>query len=525
MSGDIRNVLFIMCDQLRADYLGCYGHPTIRTPNIDALAARGVRFDRAYVQSPVCGPSRMSCYTGRYVSSHGANWNRTPLRVDERTMADYLSPLGVKTAIIGKTHIEADTDSLDWLGLPEDAQARQKLSQGGFFPVERDDGVHRSATRERDFPYNQFLRENGFDGENPWQSWANSAEDEYGEILSGWQFRNASRPARIPEPFSETAYMSDRAIEFITDNVDQPWCLHLSYIKPHWPYMAPAPYNDMYGPEDTVPAKRNDSEKENPHPIAGVLMNETDSRAFHNEQTRQTVIPTYMGLISQLDAHLGRVLAALDSSGQSDQTLIVFTSDHGDFLGDHWLADKAMFYEPAVRVPLIIHDPRQIAKRTRGTVTNALVEAIDLVPTFLDAMGGDFAEHRLEGCSLMPMISGENTAPVREAVISELDFGYLATGSELGLKPCRSTGRMIRTDSWKYVHFHDLPGQLFDLMNDPDELNDLHCDAGHQSVLQEMKDRLLEWSLARRTRVTDSDAKVKDWLERAKARGASKPGW
>lgn len=525
MTVGIRNVLFVMCDQLRADYLGCYGHPTIKTPNLDALAARGVRFDRAYVQSPVCGPSRMSYYTGRYVSSHGANWNRTPLRIDERTMADYLAPLGVKTAIVGKTHIEADTQSLDWLGFPRDALARQRLSQGGFVPVERDDGVHRSATRERDFPYNQFLRDNGFDGDNPWQCWANSAEDENGEILSGWQFRHASRPARIPEPFSETAYMSDRAIEFIEDNVDQSWCLHLSYIKPHWPYMAPAPYNDMYGPEDIVPAKRSAFEKDNPHPIAGVLMNETDSRAFHNEQTRRTVIPTYMGLVSQVDAHLGRVLSALETSGQSDQTLIVFTSDHGDFLGDHWFADKAMFYEPAVRVPLIICDPRQGADPSRGTSSDALVEAIDLAPTFLDALGDDVTRHRLEGHSLMPLLCGEEAAQTRDAVVSELDFGYLATGGELGLDPSRSMGRMIRTDRWKYVHFQDLTCQLFDLVNDPDELHDLHEDDQYQHVRHEMKDRLLEWALTLRARVTETDAQVNGWLEQAKARGASKPCW
>lgn len=524
MSGGIRNVLFVMCDQLRADYLGCYGHPTIKTPNLDALAARGVRFERAYVQSPVCGPSRMSYYTGRYVSSHGANWNRTPMRIDERTMADHLAPLGVKTAIVGKTHIEADAESLDWLGLPDIADARQKLSQGGFLPVERDDGVHRS-TRDRDIAYNRFLRENGFDGENPWQSWANSAEDENGAILSGWQFRNAARPARIPEPFSETAYMTDRAIDFIEGHAGQPWCLHLSYIKPHWPYIAPAPYHAMYGPEDILPAKRSTSEKDTPHPIARVLMNEPDSRAFHDERTRATVIPTYMGLVSQVDAHLGRVLAALETSGQRDQTLIVFTSDHGDFLGDHWFADKAMFYEPAVRVPLIICDPRHGAERTRGAVFDTLVEAIDLAPTFVDAMGGEIASHSLEGRSLMPLIRAEETAPAREAVISELDYGYLATGRALGLAPRRSMGRMIRTARWKYVHFHDLPDQLFDLRNDPDEIHDLSGDEAHHPVRQEMKDRLLEWALTRQTRVTDTDARVEGWLDHAKARGASKPGW
>jgi arylsulfatase A-like enzyme len=113
-----KNILFIMCDQLRFDYLGCYGHPHLKTPNIDALAARGVRFDRAYVQSPVCGPSRMSFYTGRYMRSHGANWNGFPLRVDEPTLGDYLGELSVRTVLVGKTHMAADLAGLKRLGEP-----------------------------------------------------------------------------------------------------------------------------------------------------------------------------------------------------------------------------------------------------------------------------------------------------------------------------------------------------------------------------------------------------------------------
>ncbi len=517
----LRNILFIMCDQLRADYLGCYGHATIRTPNLDDLASRSVRFDRAYVQSPVCGPSRMSFYTGRYVSSHGANWNRTPLRVDERTMADFLTPMGIEPAIVGKTHIKADTETLGRLGVHEDT-VDQRL-EGGFVDIARDDGVHRNAAVDGDIAYNRYLRSKGFDGENPWETWANSASGPDGEILSAWSLRNARQPARIPEAYSETAYMTDRAIEYIEAKGDDPWCLHLSYIKPHWPYMAPAPYNDMYGPDDIKPAIRSDAEKDDPHPIAQVMMAEGDSMAFHQDEARETIIPTYMGLISQIDAHVGRILATLKAIGRDQDTLVVFTSDHGDFLGDHWLADKAMFYEPGVRIPLIVYDPRPEADKTRGSVCDDLVEAIDLVPTFLGAVDGP-SSHRLEGQSLIPVLHGTGNSG-REAVFSELDYGYIATGRELALPATQSVGRMVRTKDWKYVHFQTLPCQLFDLRNDPDELRNLGADPDYADIRAEMQGHLLEWQLALRSRVTETDEDVSSWLDRMLARGAEKSAW
>ena len=134
MPGDHRNILFIMCDQLRFDYLGCTGHPHLETPNIDWLAARSVRFDRAYVQSPICGPSRMSFYTGRYVRSHGSTWNGIPLRVGEMTMGDHLRELGVRTVLCGKTHMEADKDGLKRLGIDPSSPIGVLQSECGFEP-------------------------------------------------------------------------------------------------------------------------------------------------------------------------------------------------------------------------------------------------------------------------------------------------------------------------------------------------------------------------------------------------------
>ena len=142
MSKKAKNILFIMCDQLRWDYLSCYGHPRLKTPNIDALAARGVRFTRAYVQSPVCGASRMSFYTGRYVQSHGAAWNGFPLKVGEMTLGDYLRPLGMRTALVGKTHMEADVEGMQRLGIDPNSIIGVRVAECGFEPYERDDGLH-----------------------------------------------------------------------------------------------------------------------------------------------------------------------------------------------------------------------------------------------------------------------------------------------------------------------------------------------------------------------------------------------
>jgi len=336
----VRNVLFVMTDQLRTDYLSAYGHPTLKTPNIDALAARGVRFTRAYVQSPVCGPARMSYYTGRYVTSHGATWNNIPLSVGEWTLGDYVRPLGPRVGLVGKTHMRIDRDGFSRLGLDQGSTAGRYAAECGFEPFARDDGLHPDFIYDPDASYERYLREKGYDGKNLWQDWANSGSDEDGALLSGWYMRNAREPARIPEEHSETTWTTDQAMEFIRVQGDQPWVLHVSYIKPHWPYIASAPYHDMYGPEDCVPAIRSEAEREDAHPVFKAFMQHPESVLFAKEKVRLTVAPTYMGLIKQIDDHIGRLMQFLEAKGRLDDTLIVFTSDHGDYMGDHWLGEK-----------------------------------------------------------------------------------------------------------------------------------------------------------------------------------------
>ncbi|MGE0698839.1 MAG: alkaline phosphatase family protein [Hyphomicrobiaceae bacterium] len=517
------NILFIMADQLRWDYLAHAGHPHVRTPNLDRLAARGVRFTRAFVQSPVCGGSRMSFYSGRYNLTHGATYNNFPLRIDEWTMGDYLRPLGYRVVLVGKTHFKPDTDSMARLGIDPGTNPGLPLWQCGFEPFERDDGLHPEIDGKlagADPAYNRWLRQLGYSGDNPWHEWANSVEGDDGEVLSGWAMRNARRPARVREEHSETAYMTDRALEFMRQARDgQPWCLHVSYIKPHWPYVAPAPYHAMYGAEHVPPANRTLAEREHPHPVIAAFMRHDESVAFSRDEVRETVIPTYMGLITQFDHHVGRLINHLEATGEIAHTILVVTSDHGDYLGDHWLGEKDLFHEEIVRVPLIVVDPRPEADTSRGSAVDALAEAIDLAPTFLDWAGGAPAPHRLEGRSLAPLLRGEMAADWREAVFCDSDFALRHARRHLGLDVDEARGFMVRTGRWKYVHFERFRPQLFDLASDPHELEDLGESEAHAAVCEEMKARLFSWALTRKTRTTVTHDYIARVTGGARARG------
>jgi arylsulfatase A-like enzyme len=503
----VRNILFIMCDQLRNDYLSCYGHPVLKTPNIDALAARGVLFNRAYVQSPICGPSRMSTYTGRYVISHGSTWNGVPLKVGEYSLGDYLRPLGMRVAVTGKTHMTPDTEGMTRLGIDPQSLIGVHVSQCGFEPYDRYDGVHPDGLRERP-RYSDYLQSKGYDGSNPWDRWAASGEDDEGRIVSGFFMRHASRQARVEESDSETPYVTSRAMDFIAETGERPWCLHLSYIKPHWPYIAPAPYHNMYGAADVIPALRSPNERVDPHPIYKSFMNERVSRVFSRDDVRETVIPVYMGLIKQIDDQIGRLTEFLERQGRLKDTLIVFTSDHGDYLGDHWLGEKELFHDVSVRVPLIVVDPSPAADKARGTACDALVEMIDLAPTFLDVLGADIPHHRLEGRSILPLLRGESPSGWRQYVISEYDYSLRLARSDydVPIQDCHMT--MLADERWSYIYAPDFPPLLFDRQTDPNEFTDLGRDSAHENVRQLMKRRLLEWSTRLRQRTTIDDATI-----------------
>jgi arylsulfatase A-like enzyme len=512
MAGQRRNTLFIMYDQLRFDYLSCAGHPHLKTPNMDRLAGMGVRFSRAYVQSPVCGASRMSFYTGRYVHSHGAAWNGFPLKVGEVTLGDHLRKAGMDAVLVGKTHMRVDADGMERLGLSRDSVIGARVAECGFDVWTRDDGLWAKGPDgyydKGPQTYNEYLRSKGYSGENPWHDFANSGLEDDGDMASGWFMANADKPANVAEEDSETPWLTRQAEAFIASEHERPWLCHLSYIKPHWPYIVPAPYHDMYGPDDIIPPIRSQLERQDPHPVYRAFMENTIGRAFQRDEVLQKVIPAYMGLIKQCDDQLGRLLDFLEESGRLQDTMIVLTSDHGDYLGDHWLGEKDLFHDPSVKVPLIVYDPSREADATRGTVCDELVETIDLAATFIEMAGAEAPGHIVEGRSLLPLLRGEKPADWRDFAISEYDYSTTPMAAELDVPPRQARLFMVADKRWKYIHAEGFRPMLFDLENDPREFRDLGGDPEYEAARQMMAERLAAWALRPSQRTTKSEAEI-----------------
>lgn len=516
------NILFVMYDQLRFDYLSCAGHPHLETPNFDRVAAKGVRFTNAYCQSPVCGSSRMSFYTGRYVSSHGAAWNGYPLRVGEMTLGDHMRALDYDCVLIGKTHMRADAEGMARLGLAPDSVIGARQAECGFDAWVREDGLVAEGPDgfydPTPSPYNAYLNEQGYDGDNPWAEYANAGV-EGEEIASAFFMTHADKPANIREEDSETPWLTSEAIRFL-DQAERPFCAHLSYIKPHWPYIVPAPYHDMYGANHVPAATRSEGERADPHPVYAAFMGNAIGRAFSRDEVRAKVIPAYMGLIKQCDDQLGRLLDHLEATGRDKDTMIVLTSDHGDYLGDHWLGEKDLFHEPSVKIPMIVYDPRAEADATRGTTCDALVEGIDLVATFIEAAGGEVPGHVVEGRSLMPWLRGEVPDDWRAAAVSEYDYSVTPMRATVGVSDEDARLFMVFDGRWKLVHAEGgLPPMLFDLDSDPEEFHDLGRSPDHEEVRARMYGHLQAWSLRMAQRVTRSAEQIEGMRGKSQRRG------
>ena len=510
----VRNILFIMYDQLRYDYLSCAGHPHLKTPHFDRVASHGVRFSRCYVQSPVCGASRMSFYTGRYVHSHGAAWNNYPLKVGELTMGDHLRDCGMDAWLVGKTHMKVDAKGLARLGISAESVIGARVAECGFDIHLRDDGLWGvgpdGSYDSRPSPYNTYLKGKQYPGDNPWQDYANAGVEDDMEIASGWLLKHTDKPANIREEDSETPWLTRCGIEFIEkQNPDKPWLCHLSFIKPHWPYIVPKPYHDMYNESHLLPVVRNESEKQDAHPVYQSYFQNAIAKAICAPGIREKVIPAYMGLVKQCDDQLGVLLDYLETSGRMQDTMIVLTSDHGDYLGDHWLGEKDLFHECSVKVPLIIYDPSDSANATRGTVCDELVESIDLTATFIETAGGAVPDHIVEGKSLIPFLHNLTPVQWRDYAVSEYDYSATPQAMKLNLEPRDARLFMIADKRWKFMHADGgFRPMLFDLENDPDELNDLGDSDEHVDILSLMYERLSQWARRPSQRTTTSDETI-----------------
>ncbi len=497
-----------MCDQLRYDYLSCYGHQSLKTPNIDRLAKRGVTFTNAYNQAPLCAPSRACFYTGRYMSSHGVMGNEDMTRLDEKMMADYLRPLGYRTAVVGKTHSFKSRSEMTELGIDMNSEMAGTAKSGGFEPYEHHEGLYPDPVLPKNQGYIDYLRRLGYDTDNPWDRCANSGIDEFGNLHSGWHLGSSKYPAAIKEGHSETAFTTQRAMDFIDETGDQPWCLHLSYIKPHWPLIAPSPYHKMFSSEDIQAVVCSDQERENPHPVYQAFMQQEYSESYSREDVRDTVIPVYMGLIKQIDDYLGRLFDFMETRELFKNTMIVFTADHGDYLGDHWLGEKDLFHDVSAKLPMIVFDPRAEADSNRGSQCEAFVESVDILPSFIEFAGGEFCRERLEGRSLSPLLHKNEPEDWRDYTISEIDYSDRGARSLLGLEPYQCRAIMVRNKRWKYICHQEFLPQLFDMEKDPDELVDLGANPEYKAVCNDMRGLVLQWrnSLKRRTGLSYDDA-------------------
>ncbi|MGB1082641.1 MAG: sulfatase/phosphatase domain-containing protein, partial [Alphaproteobacteria bacterium] len=388
-----------------------------------------------------------------------------------------------------------------------------RQSECGFDPWVRDDGLHGMAYDgnygENDGAYNTYLKNRGYDTENPWAIYANGSVED-GQLASGWFIENADKPANIAEADSETPWLTREAIDFL-DRAKGPWCAHLSYIKPHWPYIVPAPYHSMYTEDDIQPLIREAREREDAHPVYQAFFSNPIAATFRDDSARNKAIIAYMGLIKQCDDQMGVLLDHLDATGQAEDTVLVVTSDHGDYLGDHWLGEKDLFHEVSVKVPMVISHPDPAFDATRGTACDALVEHIDLAPTFIEIAGATPENNLLEGRSLMPLLAGEVPDDWRQYVISEYDYSIFPMCEALGLESWDARLFMVFDGRFKLMHSAAKGHRpmLFDLAEDPEEYDDIGGDPAYSAEIERLYAHLHEWALRMAQRVTMSEDKLR----------------
>jgi choline-sulfatase len=452
----IRNVLFIMGDDHSADVLGCYGNRIVRTPNLDRLASQGTRFDRAYVNCPMCTPSRQSLITGKLPHSIGVTVLQTPLAESQVTIAEHLKAQGFATGAVGKMHFNSD------------------LKHGFDYRFDKPD--HQNYLREhpaKPLPPGTKVKPVWRPFRDPARIWLNAD----------------GLPVGLLDGDSEGTYFSNKAIEFLRNNKDNRFCLWVSYNQPHSPFDFPVEYAGKYDPAK-MPLPQTSPEDAPWVPAIFRELTDADKRR---------IVASYYSAVEYHDKNVGLVLDDLKRLGLEESTLVVYVGDHGYLLGHHGRFEKHTMWESAVRAPLIV---RRGLGKGQAKTTEALVEFIDLVPTILDElkvpeMAG------LQGKTVTPVIDGKSRSH-RDAVFSE----YLVDNRV-----------MWRTVDWKYVFTTgkaDLglgyatgnppPGithSLYDLKRDPGETRNLAKDPKHRAKLQELQQALLQ-------RFKDTHARAKE---------------
>lgn len=504
------NFLFFITDQHRADYLGCAGHPIVKTPNIDAIAAKGVRFDNFYVATPVCMPNRASLLTGRYPSAHGLRYNGGDLSYRASTFAQVLREGGYRTASIGKSHVQPMT------GFP----AERRVDPESLGPIKeawRDDGEdYDNETPERyrgEAPYPIKTPYYGYDhvdmvtghGQNcdgHYAQWlraqrpdADALRDPKNQLPHNYSCPQAVRTP-LPEELYPTSFIRDRAIDFL-DSVkddDQPFFAFVSFPDPHHPFTPPGKYWDMYDPNDFSVRLPYEAHK-NPTPPMRWLHErwQEDKRVsggqeafMASEQELKEAMALSCGMITMLDDAIGDIMAALRRTGRDEDTVIVFNSDHGDYLGDYNLLLKgAIMLRSVNNVSFIWSDPKD---RT-GRLSHALSSTVDIAPTIIER-AGLAPYYGIQGKSLLGNMDGSSELRDRLVIehqdnMTRMGFSSPAMARTLLTEGFRLT--VYKGESW---------GELYDLAKDPDESHNLWDEpayAGERArLMEQLTQELLE---------------------------------
>jgi choline-sulfatase len=430
------NVLVVMSDEHSRRVLGCYGHPMIRTPHLDRLAARGVRFSDAYCNVPICVPSRACFATGRYVHQIGFWDNAIPYDGSVPSWGHRLIANGHRSVSIGKLHYRSTEDDN---GFDEEIMPLHVVDGvGDLLGLIRDDLPVRTAALK--------LAEEAGPGDSSYQRY----DDDITAAAQRWLRHEAPR------------------------HRDRPWVLFVSLVCPHFPLTSREAFYRLY-PEDAVPWPALYAQSERPnHPyIAALRKCMVYDEAFDEAKVRRA-IAAYFGMVTFVDDNVGRILSALEETGLARETRVIYTSDHGDNLGTRGLWGKSTMYEESAGVPLIMAGPDIPA----GTVCREPVTLVDCFPTILEAAGvPPHPEDRdLPGHSLFALARG--VAP-RRTVLCE----YHAAGGATG-------AFMTRHGPFKFVHYVGMPPMLFDLRRDPQERNDRGTDPGYQGLIRDCLDDL-----------------------------------
>ncbi len=511
------NFLLFITDQHRMDYLSCYGHPVLKTPHIDSIAARGVRFENFYVATPVCMPNRATLMTGRMPSVHGARGNGLPLPLYSNTFVDALRAGGYATALVGKSHLQNFTGAGPIQKRPpvragdrvldaEFAEARKPSADDGLYDQESPNRWSSARDFSMRLPFYGFEHVDLCTGHGDqvgghYYVWlksrradADALRDPKNQLPHDYVCPQAIRTA-IPEELYPTSYVGDKACAWLNDYArakrNDPFFLMVSFPDPHHPFTPPGRYWSMYRPDDmALPPSFFPGNRPLPRPVAWALAQREAGKADTagqapfavNEREAREAMALSCGMIAMIDDAIGRVLASLTMSGMADHTIVIFTTDHGDYLGDHRLLLKGpAHYEGITHVPFIWAEPGERPARRSDVLSGTL----DIAATILDRARIQ-PYNGIQGESLLGAIDGHALAAARNCMVIEDDqqrttLGFTAPPRLRSLITKRYRMTIAAGDSY---------GELYDRQNDPHEMDNLFDDPAHRALRAELFERL-----------------------------------